>query len=119
MSSVSLADSTPRAAMPTIFQGLRTLARLQLTTWHSIVMSRAGNDVPEIDKRATIIPIDFHPAPPRHDGGSGSAPKRRRIGDAADVEMEEAEEQDDRVELKLRPGLAEITGRPLAGRPYR
>ena len=35
------------------------------------------------------------------DGGSGSAPKRRRIGDAADVEMEEAEQQDDQVELRV------------------
>ena len=36
------------------------------------------------------------------DGGSGSTPKRRRIGFSADVEMEEAEENDDPVELRLR-----------------
>ena len=44
-------------------------------------------------------------APREHaggDDGSGSAPKRRRIGDAADVEMQEAEEQDDQVVLRLR-----------------
>ena len=36
------------------------------------------------------------------DGGkSGSTPKRRRIGFSADVEMEEAEEKDDQVELRL------------------
>ena len=43
--------------------------------------------------------------PPARDGGddgSGSAPKRRRIGDAAEVEMEEAAENDDLVELHLR-----------------
>ena len=36
------------------------------------------------------------------EGGSGSNPKRRRIGFSADVEMEEAEENDDPVELRLR-----------------
>ena len=39
---------------------------------------------------------------PCGDDGSGSSPKRRRLGDAAGVEMEEAEEKDDRVELRLR-----------------
>ena len=39
---------------------------------------------------------------PCGDDGSGSSPKRRRLGDAAGVEMEEAEEKDDPVELRVR-----------------
>ena len=42
------------------------------------------------------------PARDGGDDGSGSAPKRRRIGDASDVQMEEAAENDDLVELILR-----------------